>query len=60
MENLAKPSSGFFRQTIVRKLCLAILTVAALSGVLLVTHSSPTAACFAGGCCYPHDGHACE
>jgi hypothetical protein len=52
MENRAKP--------IVRKFFLALLTVAALTGAVLVTHSSPAAACFAGGCCYPHDGHVCE
>ena len=60
MENLAKPSLGFFRQTSLKRFLLALLTIAALSGAVLLTHSSPAAACYAGGCCYPHDGHACE
>jgi hypothetical protein len=44
MENLAKPSLGFLRETIVKKFILAMLTIAALSGAVLVTHSSPAAA----------------
>jgi hypothetical protein len=49
MENLAKP--------IVRKFFLALLTIAALSGAVLVTHSSPAEARWvcnsicAGHCC---------
>jgi hypothetical protein len=45
MENLAKPSLGFFSQMGMKKFLLAILTIAALSGAVLVTHSSPAAAC---------------
>lgn len=44
MENLARPSLGFLRETIVKKFLLAMLTIAALSGVIIVTHSSPAAA----------------
>ncbi len=44
MEDLAKPSLGFFRQTGRKKFLLAIVTIAALSGAVLVSHSSPTAA----------------
>jgi hypothetical protein len=49
MEYLAKPSLGFFRQTGIKKFLLAILTIAALSGAALVTHSSPAAAGKYGG-----------
>ncbi len=52
MENLAKPLFGFFRQTGMKRFLLATLTIAALSGAILVTHSSPAAAsrpCFMGG-----------
>jgi hypothetical protein len=49
MENLAKPSSGFFRHAGMKKFLLAILTIAALSGAVLVTHSSPAAAGTYGG-----------
>ena len=48
MENRAKPPSGFFRQTDMKKFLLAILTIAALSGAVFVTHSSPAAA-YKGG-----------
>jgi hypothetical protein len=44
MEYLAKRSLGFFRQTGMKKFLLAILTIAALSGAVLVTHSSPSVA----------------
>jgi hypothetical protein len=44
MENRAKPSFGFFRPTGMKKFLLAILTIAALSGAFLVTHSSPSVA----------------
>ncbi len=47
MENLAKPTSGFL--TVMGKFLLAILTIAALSGAVLVTHSSPAAAGKYGG-----------
>jgi hypothetical protein len=52
MKNLAKPSLGFFRQTSTKKFLFAVLMIAALSGAVLVTHSSPGAAsrpCFMGG-----------
>jgi hypothetical protein len=42
MEKLAKPS-------IVKKFLVAMLTIAALSGAVLVTHSSPSAAHGCGG-----------
>jgi hypothetical protein len=44
MQNLAKPSLVFFKQTSRKKFFLAILTIAALSGAVLATHSSPAAA----------------
>jgi hypothetical protein len=44
MENLAKPSFGFFRQPGMRRFVLAALMISALSGAVLVTHSSPSAA----------------
>jgi hypothetical protein len=43
MERLAKPSLGFLRETIMKKFLVAVLTIAALSGAVLVTHSSPAA-----------------
>jgi hypothetical protein len=45
MQNLAKPPLVFFRPMGMKKFLLAILTIAALSGAFLVTHSSPAAAC---------------
>jgi hypothetical protein len=42
MKNIAKPTSA-------KKFLLAILTIAALSGAVLVTHSSPAAANKYGG-----------
>jgi hypothetical protein len=45
MENRAKPSLGFFRLAGMKTFLLAILTIAALSGAVLVTPSSPAAAC---------------
>jgi len=44
MKNLAKPSLSFFRQAGMKKFLLAILTIAVLSGAVLVTHSRPAAA----------------
>jgi hypothetical protein len=44
MKNRAKPSFGFFRQKGMKKFFLAVLTIAALSGAILVTHSSPSVA----------------
>jgi hypothetical protein len=44
MERVAKPSLDFFRQTGMKKFLLAILTIAALSGAVLVTHSRPSVA----------------
>ena len=44
MQNLAKPPFGFFKQMGMKKFLLALLTVAALSGALLATHSSPAVA----------------
>ena len=55
MENLAKPSLCFFRQGMKRFL-LAILTIVALSGAVLVTHSSPAAAQE----CHPSRVYYCE
>jgi hypothetical protein len=52
MKNIAKPTSGFLRKTVTKKFLLALLTIAALSGAVLVTHSSPAVAsrpCFMGG-----------
>ena len=49
MEKLAKPSLGFLSETIVKKFLVAMLTVAALSGAVLVTQSSPSAAHGCGG-----------
>ena len=45
MENRAKPPLGFLRKTVMKKFLLGMLTIAALSGAVLVTHSSPAAAC---------------
>jgi len=58
MENLAKPSLGFFRKIGMKKFLLAILTVAALSGAVLATHSSPAAAHGCGG--VPGNTYDCE
>jgi len=41
MENLAKPSLGFFRQTSLKRFLLALLTIAALSGAVLLTPFEP-------------------
>ena len=51
MEKLAKPS-------IVKKFLVAMLTIAALSGAVLVTHSSPLAAHGCGG--VPGNTYDCE
>jgi hypothetical protein len=51
MKNLAKPSLSFFRQAGIKKFLLAILTIAALSGAVLVTYSRPAAAWFCGHTC---------
>jgi hypothetical protein len=53
MENLAKPWLGFFRHAGMKKFLLALLTIAALSGAVLVTHSSPAAALFQCVYLYP-------
>ena len=45
MENRAKPSLGFFRLAGMKTFLLAILTIAALSAAIFITHSSPAAAC---------------
>jgi hypothetical protein len=44
MEYRANPALGLFRKTGMKKFFLALLTVAALSGAVLATHSSPAAA----------------
>ena len=44
MENRTKPALGFFRETVMKKLLLALLMIAALSGAVLVIHSGPAAA----------------
>jgi hypothetical protein len=49
MQNLAKPPLVFFRPTGMKKFLLAILTIAALSGAFLMTHSNPAAAGKYGG-----------
>jgi hypothetical protein len=49
MKIIAKPTSGFLRETVMKKFLLAILTIAALSGAVLVPHSSPAAANKYGG-----------
>jgi hypothetical protein len=51
MEKLAEPS-------IVKKFLVAMLTIAALSGAVLVTHSSPSAARGCGG--VPGNTYDCE
>jgi hypothetical protein len=51
MKNIAKPTSGFLGETVTKKFLLAILTIAALSGAVLVTHSSPAAAWWCGHTC---------
>jgi hypothetical protein len=56
MENLAKPSLGCFRPTVMKKFVFAILTIAALSGAALVTHSSPSVAQE----CHPSRFYYCE
>jgi hypothetical protein len=48
MKNLAKPSA-FLRKTGMKKFLLAILTIAAVSGTVLVTQSNPAAAEKYGG-----------
>jgi hypothetical protein len=58
VENRAKPSWGFLRETIVKKFLLATLMIAALSGAVLVTHSSPAAAHGCGG--VPGNTYDCE
>jgi hypothetical protein len=58
VENRAKPSWGFLRETIVKKFLLATLTIAVLSGAVLVTHSSPAAAHGCGG--VPGNTYDCE
>ena len=58
MENLAKPSLRFFRKIGMKRFLLAILTVAALSGAVLVTRSSPAAAHGCGG--VPGNTYDCE
>ena len=57
MKNRAKPL-GFFRQIGMKKFLFAILTIAALSGAVLVTHSSPAAARGCGG--FPGNTYYCE
>jgi hypothetical protein len=57
MENLAKPSLGFFRQGM-KKFLLAVLTIAALSGAFLATHPIPAAAHGCGG--VPGNTYDCE
>jgi hypothetical protein len=49
MEKLTKPSLGFLRETIMKKFLVAMLTIAALSGAVLLTHSSPSSAHGCGG-----------
>jgi hypothetical protein len=44
MKNRAKPLSGFLRETIMKKFVLALLTIAVLSGAVLVTHTGSAAA----------------
>ena len=49
MEKQAKLSLNFLRETIVKRFLFALLTIAALSGAILVTHSGPAAARDKGG-----------
>ncbi|HEY2530491.1 MAG TPA: hypothetical protein VGJ20_21590 [Xanthobacteraceae bacterium] len=58
MEKRAKPSSGFLSETIVKKFLVAMLTIAVLSGAVLVSHSSPSAAHGCGG--VPGNTYDCE
>jgi len=58
MEKLAKASLGFLRETIVKRFLFAVLTIAALSGAVLVTHLSPSAAHGCGG--VPRNTYDCE
>jgi hypothetical protein len=58
MKNIAKPTSGFLGETVTKKFLLAILTIAALSGAVLVTHSSLAAAHGCGG--VPGNTYDCE
>jgi hypothetical protein len=58
METLAKSSLGCLRETIVKKFLVAMLTIAALSGAVLVSHSSPAAA-WPGGNGGGGDGGKC-
>ncbi len=58
MENRAKLSLGFIREPVMKKFLVAILTIAALSGAILVTHSSPAAAHGCGG--VPGNTYDCE
>jgi hypothetical protein len=51
MENKAGPSLGFFEKSVTKKFLLAILTIAALSGAVLVTQSSPAASWWCGHTC---------
>ena len=41
---MAKPSVGFLSEAIVKKFLVAMLTIAALSGAVLVNNSGPAAA----------------
>ena len=58
MENLAKPLWGILKETIVKKFLLAMLTIATLSGAVLVIHSGPAAARGCGG--VPGNTYDCE
>ena len=58
MEKLAESSLGFLSEAIVKKFLVAMLTIAALSGAVLVTHSSPSAAHGCGG--VPGNTYDCE
>jgi hypothetical protein len=58
MEKLAKPSLAFLSETIVKKFLVAMLTVAALSGAVLVTQSSLSAAHGCGGA--PGNTYDCQ
>ena len=49
MDKPAKTSLSFLRETIVKRFLFAMLTLAALSGAVLVTHSGPAAARDKGG-----------
>jgi hypothetical protein len=58
MEKPAKPSLGFLSATIVKKFLVAMLMIATLSGAVLVTQSSPSAAHGCGG--VPGNTYDCE